>query len=307
MVRRGLKFSLALVLIVAHITLLVGSGYAAEPSVRLIVNPNKTDVDLGSDPIALTAKATGSNLTYAWEVKGPGKIDGEGSAVFYVLPNKIKGKSEQALVTVTITDAAGQETTETVTFNILAKTTSSTPAKQGMSRNTKIAIGVGGAALLGGGIAALAGGGDDDDDDDDTFNGTFQRESSAQSNYGGFVYWTEIYRLTQEGNSVTGTFELIGAYANCCTANFTVAAYGTIDGDFLILAEEAGAAECQGTDGCLRRISSDSGTYNFTLAENGQILRSGSVDYARQSMMKPSFDEKQDTVSRSANCDFIRK
>lgn len=167
MFQKGVKFLLTIILILAHITLLVENGYAENPSVRLIINPNKTDVDLGSDPIALTAKATGSNLTYRWELKGPGKIDGEGSAVFYVLPEKIKGKSEQALVTVTVTDAAGQETTETVTFNILAatstKTASPQPAKKGMSKTTKIALGVGAAAALGGGIALLAGGDDDSD------------------------------------------------------------------------------------------------------------------------------------------------
>lgn len=41
---------------------------------------------------ATTQRARGENLTYKWEFLGPGKLDGERSAVFYILPEKIEGK-----------------------------------------------------------------------------------------------------------------------------------------------------------------------------------------------------------------------
>ena len=47
--------------------------YAQGPTVKLIVNPNKTDVFVGADPVALTAKATGTGLQFTWELQGPGR------------------------------------------------------------------------------------------------------------------------------------------------------------------------------------------------------------------------------------------
>ncbi len=154
--------------IVSYVLLLAVPGYAEGPSVKLIVNPNKTDVYVGSDPTALTAKASGTGLKFAWKLQGPGRIEGSGSAIFYHIPESVDGKSAQALITVTVTDDAGQETTETFTFNILAKETATTPAtpaepkKEGMSTTTKIAIGAGAAVLVGGAIALASSGGSDD-------------------------------------------------------------------------------------------------------------------------------------------------
>jgi hypothetical protein len=165
---KGLNVLIAVTLIVSHMLLLVGNVYAEAPSVRLIANPNKTDIYVGSEPAALTAKASGTGLKFKWELQGPGRIEGTGSAVFYYVPDKIEGESAQALITVTVSDDAGQETTETFTFNILAKDMS-TPAaspeteKKGMSRTTMIAAGAGAGLALVVGIAALSGGGDDGD------------------------------------------------------------------------------------------------------------------------------------------------
>ncbi len=226
MLRKNATGICAIVLIFTYVVVLSGSGYAA-PSVKLIINPNRTEVELGTEPIALTAKATGANLTYSWELKGPGKIDGEGSAVFYVLPDSITGSSAQALVTVTITDASGQQTTETVTFNILApkRTTPASPApatqKTGMSRNTKIALGVGAAAALGGGIALLAGGGDDDDDDSD--GGTISV----------FGDWEFTGSLIQDGcdfgagSSFSGSLNFIQNGSNVAIPDVTLSVGGT--------------------------------------------------------------------------------
>jgi len=123
MFRHTQQFAIALVFLTVNIVLMSGECSAAAPAIRLVVNPNKTDVALGSGPIALTARARGKNLTYTWELLGPGKLDGKGSAVFYMLPEKIDDTSAKALITVTVMDESGQEITESVTFNLLAPPT----------------------------------------------------------------------------------------------------------------------------------------------------------------------------------------
>lgn len=115
------KFIAAMSVFIISIGLLLGECSAATSTIRLVVNPNKTDVYLGSHNIALTARVRGKNLAYTWELLGPGKLDGKGSAVFYILPEKIAGESAQALITVKVTDESGQEMTESIIFNILAR------------------------------------------------------------------------------------------------------------------------------------------------------------------------------------------
>ena len=277
MLQKGAKFTCTILLILTHLIVFTGSGYAAVPSVKLIINPNKTDVNLGSDPIALTAKATGANLTYKWELKGPGKIDGDGSAVFYVLPETITGASAQALVTVTIIDASGQETTETVTFNIIAPVTPSkaSPApkakKKGMSTTTKIALGVGAAAALGGGIALLAGGGDDNNDG--PFTGRFQYTYTDIVNDGTTVRGTIVFNLKQKDNSISGDRTGTSQFY-CCTASFTVPVSGLANGNSASLSWGPGEGRCDCTNGDGYRTSTDGATINYTLINNGQILRS---------------------------------
>lgn len=149
-----------------------GESYPADPKVRIIVNPNTTEVEAGAEPLALTAQAIGTKLKYKWTLIGFGKISAADlPAVFYTPPTQINGKSAQAVVTVTITDNSGQETTASVTFNISPnpEQKEQTPPKEskatkkGMSKTTKIALGAGAVAALGGGIAlAVIGSGDDD-------------------------------------------------------------------------------------------------------------------------------------------------
>lgn len=155
-------FTIAVIVLVVSMMAVVGEGFAADLSIKLVVNPSKTDVSLRSDPIALTARVKGKNLEYDWKLLGPGKLEGTGSSVFYILPENIKDDSAQALITVTVKDESGEETTESVTFNILDKEKSTS---KGMSKITKVALGAGAVAALGGGIALAAGGGSDADGD----------------------------------------------------------------------------------------------------------------------------------------------
>ena len=120
MVKITQKYILLLVIIFGSIGLMFRGSWAAALTAQLVVNPNRTEVFAGSNRIALTTKAAGTQLTFKWELQGPGKLEGRGPAVFYLPPETIEKDSELAKITVTVTDKTGQESTETVTFKILA-------------------------------------------------------------------------------------------------------------------------------------------------------------------------------------------
>ncbi len=291
MFRKRLKLSIVVALIAAYMMLLLGDGFAAAPAVKLIVNPDTPDVYTGSEPVALTAEASGSGLTFKWELQGPGKIEGEGSEISYIAPETLEGASTQATITVSVTDEAGQETTETFTFTILASKTpakeeGSKPDKKGMSTGKKVVIGVGAATLLGGGIALLAGGGGDDNGGG-PFTGTFRFEFTGQTQRGNPTYHTRDLILIQNGTSVSGTFVANSTLVDCCTASFTVPITGTVAGNSAVLTWGAGEGSCWCSE-WLYSFSGDGGTYGFTPIDNGRILRSGSVDFIRLSVMSRS-------------------
>lgn len=224
MLHHNQKYVAAVIMLIVYSMALVGEGFAEDLSIKLVVNPSKTDVYLDSDPVALTARVKGKNLTYEWKLLGPGKLEGEGSSVFYVLPEKIEGDSEQALITVKVTDESGEETTESVTFNILAAKAES----KGMSKTTKIALGVGAAAAVGGGIALMAGGGGGDGDGsgggDATYNivGTWlYRQDDPQ--------WNAVAagNITFSGSATSGTFTQIDQEVSQETYRGTYTVEGT--------------------------------------------------------------------------------
>ena len=43
---------------------LSGEGYAAAPIVKLVIDPDTPEVDVGAEPIAIATQASSSNLTY---------------------------------------------------------------------------------------------------------------------------------------------------------------------------------------------------------------------------------------------------
>lgn len=158
----------------------------ADLNVVIKVNPNVIEVPVGSAPIALEAKVKGTTLTFKWDIYGPGKLKGNlhSSAIFYVPPGEIDGKSAEVIITVEVKETISEESTEeAVFFKIISKPPTPTPTptpippltpiptpmptQQGMSTSTKIAIGAGTAAALGVGICVAAGcfNGDGDGDD----------------------------------------------------------------------------------------------------------------------------------------------
>lgn len=114
------KLVLLLIFIVWGGGFLGNHSFASAPSIRLIANPNTTEIRVGSDPIAITAKVAGKNLQYAWKLFGPGKIEGQGSAIFYIPPETIEGNLTEAMLTVSVTDTDGLVDMESVTFRIMS-------------------------------------------------------------------------------------------------------------------------------------------------------------------------------------------
>ncbi len=149
---------LIFLLLISLSMVLCEASSAAALSVKLVVNPIRTEVSAGSDRIVLTTRASGTRLTFKWELRGPGKLEEKGLAAFYFPPDAIEKVSELATITVTVTDDTGQETKETVTFKILTPTPSPVPTPTittGMSKGTRVVLGIGAVALLGGGIALV--------------------------------------------------------------------------------------------------------------------------------------------------------
>ncbi len=122
MFRKHQKLSFLFVVISVGLLLLFRESYAV-PTVKLMVNPSVLDIAVGSESIALTARASGSNLQFEWKLLGPGEFEGSTteSAVFYKPPDTIEGKSAKAIITIKVTDDKGEDATESVIFNIKQK------------------------------------------------------------------------------------------------------------------------------------------------------------------------------------------
>ncbi len=180
---RTYQKSISCLLIVSCIIVLsMGNMLYAQESVIIIVRPEVSTIEAGSNAIALTAKTSIKNAQYRWTHQGAGEISQriDLPAVFYTPPDAISGNTAQAYITVQVTDQSGQQWSAGVQFTIIpnaaaqtreAKSVTETePARgmaeqPGMSRRTKIALGAGAVVALGSGIALLSSGGDDDGDD----------------------------------------------------------------------------------------------------------------------------------------------
>ena len=320
MFQKSLKLVLAVVLIVSHVFVVCGQGYAEGPTVTLIVNPNKTDVYAGADKIALTAKASGSGLQFAWDLQGPGKLEGSGAAVFYQIPESIGEKSEQAVVTVTVTDSAGQEATETFTFNILpsekeaedlAGTAGATagesaaPEAQKMSMGTKVAIGAAAAAAVGAGVALAVGGGGGEDDD--PFDGRFTLVYVDYLDDGSPIDCVTTLNLEQTDNTLTGTREMTRTLRNCCTLELTVSASGVVNGNEATITYGSGEARCDGPGGCWLSYQFYGATYVYTLSADGKVLSSGGSNFIKQYLVGRSPNGAESQTESSEGEQFIRQ
>ncbi len=274
------RLILFVIIFFVSMLLLIRDSYAA-PTVTIIVNPPETTEVLraGSDPIGLAAQAGGPNLTFLWELVGPGKLEGdpEGSSVFFRPPDRIDGESTEAVITVTVTDSTGEKTTESKTFTIKSK---------GMSTLTKTAIGVGAAAALGVGVCLAVDCFGGDDNSRGPFSGSYIQQAVASD-----WRYTRTLVLSQKGNTVTGTYQVELELFGCCSGTTpTVDVTGEVQEDTgaLLWGPVHGECECSRDQFAIDEIN---GTHNVTTFNDGAMLRieypdpedGFTIDFYRQS------------------------
>ncbi len=113
-------------LFIIMIILILFVGFANNShalDLKLVADPPNTTIQVGSEPIAITAEAQGTKLTFQWRLVGEGKLEGDltGEAVLYFPPGKIEGDSTRALISAKVTDYKDKEATKSITFAIKAK------------------------------------------------------------------------------------------------------------------------------------------------------------------------------------------
>ena len=81
----------------------------------------ETTVPAGAEPLALGAKTSDcKKTTFQWNVKGVGSLDEPTEqTLFYTPPSTIDGNSKQAIISVTVTEADGNEASDSVTLTIV--------------------------------------------------------------------------------------------------------------------------------------------------------------------------------------------
>ncbi len=96
---------------------------AEAATLKVVVNPNVSALTLGDSPIIVSVKSPEKNLTYRWELSGPGRLHGQGPAVQYLLPEQIDASPTSIVIAVTVTNKAGEEQREEVRFTLTAPPT----------------------------------------------------------------------------------------------------------------------------------------------------------------------------------------
>jgi hypothetical protein len=131
MIKNWKKYSIILTVLLVYAFLPFKESYAA-PTVKLVISPNDTNICPSASSIALTAKASGTELTFEWRLLGVGTFKGRttGSAIFYVPPEKIGQQEEQAIVSVKVTDKNGEVATDSIVFVISKKEILPTPTAE---------------------------------------------------------------------------------------------------------------------------------------------------------------------------------
>lgn len=283
-----------------------GSSFDIEtPNALVGVKFSQPDVEVSYDPAKQETVALA--LTVALAVKNfvtdEEKIIPIGSiAIITALGIQVMGGAATTGAIATETTGTGAadtlptavETTETITPGTetvvgAAETTTAadgaaeTAAATGMSTGTKIAIGAG-AVLAAGGVAALAASGDDGDgggtgDSSGTrsFTGIFMATFVGGA---GDAMMTHIFDLTQNGTSVTGTFDVTWNFFSGCTGNVVVPVTGTTSDTTATLSWPRGE---DSTSCGICIIRAEPGV-TATLHDNGRILRlsDANYDYIRQ-------------------------
>jgi len=120
-------YIMALAALLSVFACLFAPELASAISLKIVVNPNVTTLHLGDSPIIVSVKSQEKNLTYLWELTGPGHLQGQGPATQYVLPEQLETSPTAIVITVTVANKAGEEQQERIEFTVIAPPTP-TPA-----------------------------------------------------------------------------------------------------------------------------------------------------------------------------------
>lgn len=91
----------------------------------IVLDPDMQSISLGSAPSKIVVLAVHSgpqDVRYRWKLDGPGKFSGESTdpLIFYLPPEKIEGRSDEAIISCTITDHNNRTLTRSVPLTLLA-------------------------------------------------------------------------------------------------------------------------------------------------------------------------------------------
>lgn len=107
----------------------VGNLIYAQPTVKLLLDPDTRTLSLGLEPkeVWIQAQLNGEDWQLTWEFQGPGEFQHVGTGGIYTAPEKIEDTSAIATIIVTATDDAGKTATDTVIFTLVPSPSLSTP------------------------------------------------------------------------------------------------------------------------------------------------------------------------------------
>ena len=99
-----------------------GGRSLAQPVIELEVAPDIHAISLEQPVEVILTIGTVRNVEIQWSLQGPGKLEGDltGPAVLYAPPAALETASEQAAVTVRVTNNAGQSSSQQRTFTLQA-------------------------------------------------------------------------------------------------------------------------------------------------------------------------------------------
>ena len=116
----------AILFVALALLLAVAQAAGEESLLKIVVNPNASDLTLGEGPVILSVKTPEKNVKYAWALDGPGQLQGEGSTVLYILPEQLDASPARVAIAVTVTNQAGQRQDARVALTLRAP--AATPA-----------------------------------------------------------------------------------------------------------------------------------------------------------------------------------
>jgi len=108
--------------VMAMLLLLLGQQAAAQPTVKITLDPDLREIEIGSavKEIWVQADVTGNNPKLTWKFEGQGAFKEMTLGGIYSIPPQIEGKTASATLTVDAIDADGKTAQDRVTLTLKA-------------------------------------------------------------------------------------------------------------------------------------------------------------------------------------------